>query len=93
MKGGQPGQPGQQTTGTTPVPTAGVQEAQPAALAGFSPGIGNGLFGIAQGYNGGMGQLSTLSSLMNPQNPSLAQGGSSGTGFPSAYPAQMSPQQ
>ena len=72
--------------GQSPGGSSGVSPAQPAALSGFAPGFANGIFGINQGYNGGMGSVSSFSSASNPQNPALAAGGQST--FPTAFPAQ-----
>jgi hypothetical protein len=87
MKGGSGGAIG--STGTSNRPQMNGQPimGQPVALSGFAPGAANGLFGISQGYNGGMGSVSPLSSQSNPQNPNLAQGGAGG--FAGGFPAQL----
>ncbi len=57
--GGMPGGGMGIQTPATMAPAATPQSAQPLALSGFGQGAANGLFGVAQGYQGGMGALST----------------------------------
>lgn len=109
MKGGptqpqmqQPqGQVGMQASPLTNSSALGGSSMKGGPLGPTSPGMGglgasgymNGLYGMTQGYNGGMGSLNLGSSSMNPTNPLLQQGGGAGGSFPLAYPAQMNPSQ